>query len=60
WIKHLRGDNGPVDDPRAQELAQAATGEDAIQAIFGVNGLMTSDWPPIDQDIAAIKDALSL
>ncbi|MBB3957667.1 hypothetical protein GGR38_004641 [Novosphingobium sediminicola] len=33
-------------------------GQDAIKAIFGVNGLMVSDWLPTDQDIAAITAAL--
>ena len=44
WIGHLRGLNGPVDDPRASELGKAATTADPIGAIFGANGLLAADW----------------
>jgi len=57
WIRHLRGENGPVDDPRAAELAQAVQGE-AINALFGAQGLMANPWVPTLQDEAAIRTAL--
>lgn len=44
WISHLRGANGPVDDPRAAELAQAAGQDDPLAALFGPGGPMASEW----------------
>ena len=44
WIQHLRGANGPVDDPRASELGKAATTADPIGAIFGADGPLASVW----------------
>lgn len=58
WIKHLRGQNGPVDDPRAQELSDAASGSNPVQAIFGENGAMESDWRPGSDDVARIMEGL--
>ena len=46
WIRHLGGANGPVDDPRAAELAQAACSDDPVAAIFGPQGLLSSAWQP--------------
>ena len=46
WIAHLRGANGPVDDPRAAELAVAASGPEPLGALFGPGGLMPSGWLP--------------
>jgi fructuronate reductase len=40
WIGHLRGQNGPVDDPRAEELAHAANAQDPVKAIFGEGGVL--------------------
>lgn len=44
WIEHLRGANGPVDDPRAVELCNAAHAQDPVEALFGGNGLLESQW----------------
>lgn len=46
WIHHLRGHNGPVDDPRREELARAVTGDDPIPALFGPDGVLPGDWTP--------------
>ena len=46
WIAHLRGANGPVDDPRATELAAAVTGPEPLRALFGQQGLLPSQWSP--------------
>ena len=46
WLRHLGGANGPVDDPRAAELAQAAKADDPMAAIFGAQGLLSSAWMP--------------
>ncbi len=44
WIQHLRGANGPVDDPRASELGKAANTADPVSAIFGADGPLASGW----------------
>ena len=46
WIDHLRGANGPVDDPRAAELVPLAAGPNALADLVGVNGLLASHWRP--------------
>lgn len=49
WIGHIRGGNGPVDDPMAVELhdlvKQAPVGQ-VFKAIFGRKGPMASNWTP--------------
>jgi fructuronate reductase len=50
WIGHLRGANGPVDDPRAAELAVAASDADPLASLFGNGGLIASAWTPSDAD----------
>jgi fructuronate reductase len=62
WLCHIRGDNGPVDDPMAETLKAAwdAAGKDNIvAALFGPGGLMASDWVPRDADRALINAALN-
>ncbi len=54
WVRHLRGANGPVDDPRAGELGAAAAGPDPLGALFGPAGLMGNSWTPNAADHAAI------
>jgi fructuronate reductase len=46
WVSHLRGANGPVEDPRATELARAVNGTDAVNRLFGKGGLIPSGWQP--------------
>jgi fructuronate reductase len=46
WIAHLRGANGPVDDPRAADLAAAAAEPDPVRTLFGQGGLIPSGWMP--------------
>lgn len=55
WIGHLRGLNGPVDDPRAAELSAAATDGDAVERLFGAKGLIISDWVPTPHDVDRIQ-----
>ena len=57
WIAHLRGANGPVDDPRAEALTAAVRGPDAFAALFGPAGLLASPWIP--EPVDAAKIALS-
>lgn len=55
WLAHLRGDNGPVDDPRAADLAAAVAAPDPVQSLFGPGGPMASEWLPDAEDAAAIR-----
>ena len=62
WIRHLRGDNGHVDDPIAATLKAtwAAAGKGGIvTALFGPDGPMASDWVPSDADRAFVTTALN-
>jgi fructuronate reductase len=54
WIGHLRGANGPIDDPRADELGRAVSGSDPLFALFGNGGLLASDWVPGETERAAL------
>ncbi|WP_428631897.1 mannitol dehydrogenase family protein [Sphingopyxis sp.] len=45
WIAFLRSDH-PIDDPLADQLREAAAGPDAIEKLFGVGGLIASEWRP--------------
>jgi fructuronate reductase len=59
WIGHLRGMNGPVDDPRSVELAKAVAGADPLDALFGASGLLASAWAYCEADRLAISAHLS-
>ena len=58
WIHHLRGANaakwGPVDDPRATDLAAAAASPAPLDALCGPSGLLASAWTPGDADRIAV------
>lgn len=56
WIRHLRGANGPVDDPRAAELSKLAEREDCVKALF--EEALASEWRPSDANVAAINAGL--
>ena len=61
WLRHVRGDNGPVDDPRARDLAEAwsVVGTAGIvDAVFGSAALIASDWTPGAQDRRIIENQL--
>lgn len=59
WIAHLRGANGPVDDPRAEVLRIAAGSPEPVAALFAPDGLLASDWNPSRADQDAIASHLS-
>jgi fructuronate reductase len=62
WIRHMRGDNGKVDDPLADalKLTWDAAGKDGVvAALFCAGGPMASDWHPSDADQEAISKALN-
>ena len=57
WLSHLRGDNGPVDDPAAEAFAAAwrQAGESGIvSGLFGTRGLLASKWHPGLDDADAV------
>ncbi|MEY4238507.1 MAG: hypothetical protein RL339_1108, partial [Pseudomonadota bacterium] len=59
WIRHLRGANGPVDDPRAVELGTAAASPDPVETLFCPGGLMGATWHPTPADSKVIASLLS-
>ncbi|KQN06973.1 mannitol dehydrogenase family protein [Sphingomonas sp. Leaf25] len=62
WMLHVRGDNGPVDDPRAAEFAAAwaAAGRDGIiGAMVGDHGLLAGTWHPRACDRALLAENLA-
>lgn len=45
WIAFLRSGH-MIDDPLADKLREAAAGSDAMERLFGDDGLIASDWRP--------------
>lgn len=61
WLRHVRGDNGVVDDPDAAKLAnlwQQAGSAEIVQAVFGESGPLASSWHPTPADQARIRSML--
>ena len=61
WMKHLRGDNGPITDPRGDELAAILTkagAHDAARAFFGDGGVFAGDWRAAPEALDTITGAL--
>ncbi len=53
WLRHVRGDNGAVDDPLADRLKAAwksAGTSGIVEPLFGADGLIPSDWRPTSPD----------
>lgn len=46
WVQHLRGENGSVDDPLAEQLIPLAKSPNPLAKLVGVNGLLPSQWRP--------------
>ncbi|WP_327197022.1 mannitol dehydrogenase family protein [Sphingopyxis sp. Root1497] len=46
WIAFLRGGAFPIDDPLADRLREAVAGPDAMTALFGPVGVLSSEWRP--------------
>lgn len=60
WVRHSRGDNGPVDDPRATELHrlwQSANLDNVIQQLFGGSGSLIAPLP--NELIESLKATLA-
>ena len=61
WLWHVRGDQRPVDDPRATVLRDAwqRLGRDGILGgLFGEGGLVSAQWTPTEQDVVFVRQAL--
>jgi fructuronate reductase len=61
WLRHIRGDNGVVDDPVSADLKALwnRAGENGIvTAVFGAGGPMAGDWIPSDADHDQILSAI--
>jgi fructuronate reductase len=61
WLRHVRGDNGKVEDPAADRLL--ATWQDAgtgsvVTALLGPEGWMASDWRPTPAECSFIEQRL--
>jgi len=62
WLRHVRGDVRPVDDPRATLLAAlwAEAGASGIAAaLFGPHGLFARDWTADDTALVALTARLA-
>ena len=62
WLCHVRGDNGPVDDPLAAQLGSlwTKTGQgEIVDSVFGQGGLLASGWRPEPAEKVEIKAALT-
>lgn len=54
WVGHLRGANGPVEDPRSSLLEALARQTNPPLALFGPDGPIRSSWMPDVADQALI------
>lgn len=57
WLRHVRGDQRPVDDPLAARLAQAwnvGNARDAALDLLGPDGPLGGTWIPTEHDLAAM------
>jgi fructuronate reductase len=57
WLRHLRGQAGPVNDPMGDELAALWRGQDAhgmVAALFGAGGRFAARWQADDGERAAL------
>lgn len=61
WLCHIRGDNGRVDDPMADSFKRTwdeAGAANIVSALFGVGGLMASEWIPSLAEQALIQTSM--
>lgn len=62
WLRHVRGDDGPVDDPLSARLAALwrTEGEGGIvAALFGPAGLFAATWVATANDSAFLRKRLA-
>jgi fructuronate reductase len=61
WLRHVRGDLRPVDDPLADALKalwRRAGADQIVKAMFGEGGLIASPWKPTGEDEAFVTARL--
>jgi fructuronate reductase len=59
WLRHLRGQAGPINDPMADELAALWGANDArgmVDALFGAGGRFAGRWQADDAERATLVD----
>lgn len=59
WLRHLRGQAGPINDPMADDLTALWEANDArgmVDALFGANGTFAARWPADDAERATLAD----
>lgn len=62
WLRHVRGDTAPVDDPLTQALQAAwgaARSDGVVDAIFGEQGVLASPWHPSEEERERITNLLA-
>jgi fructuronate reductase len=62
WLRHVRGDRRPVDDPMADSLAalwSEAGAQGIAAALFGERGLFAATWQADEAALAALTARLS-
>ncbi len=62
WIRHIRGDADPVNDPLAGQLAALWVGQDqdgVARALFGSGGLMAATWTATEADLLIFRHAIA-
>jgi fructuronate reductase len=61
WLRHVRGDNSPVDDPLAGRFAELWATHDprgVVLALFGAQGLFGAVWQADEGEIAELVVSL--
>ncbi|MDR6787440.1 fructuronate reductase [Sphingomonas sp. BE138] len=59
WLRHLRGEAGPVNDPLGDELAALWRGNDArgmVEALFGAGGTFAARWQADEGERRALAE----
>jgi len=62
WLRHVRGDTRPVEDPMAERLKAAwesAGAAGIVDSLFGPDGQISGDWIPTEEDRSALSRTLS-
>ena len=62
WLRHVRGDNSPVDDPLADRLAKLWREHGTsgiVPALFGAGGLFAGTWQASAADTQSLYSALA-
>lgn len=62
WIRHIGDNNGAINDPMSGELfatLDGASGDKMVNAIFGQQGPLASDWVPTTTDQVYIMSIIA-